>query len=404
MPSRRFHSKSRHGCVQCKKRKVKCDIVRPVCGNCARRKDKCHYVIGVAGVMWTPPRTLQAGQSSPASPSRTISGSPVDSNSDARTNSELTLNAGPIFHLSPNADLSLLEWFVSDVSPTLSHRPDTQKAWALDVGRRPIFQPDASYLSHILIAISALHASLTQPSLSPAQKREYREVGLYHQNAALALIQPVLPSLKDETSQVAGLFGAAWLIFLFNVSLPRQCDRKEWVVDEIVKLSELSKGVVVVISAYRASSAHNEEEAKSLVMSGPLRGFFGHFLPWRHQKVSPAVRRQKLPQTLQHILARIEVDESIPLLRKQLYHHAIDELAVTIVAMALNPRHPAIIFMWLISTHRSFVQLIAARDTFALQIFRAYGVWAAKMDQVWFARTWGRNVIDAADATLASHG
>jgi hypothetical protein len=229
-------------------------------------------------------------------------------------------------------------------------------------------------------------------------------MGLYHQNAALALMQPVLPSLKDETSQVTGVLGAAWLNFLFDVSLPRQGDRKEWVVDEIVKLSELSKGVVVVISAYRASSAHNEEEAKSLVMAGPLRGFFGHFLPWRHQNVSPAVRREKLPQTLQRILVSIEGDESISRLRKQLYHHAIDELALNIVALALNPRHPAIVFMWLISTHRSFVQLVAARDPFALQIFRAYGVWAAQMDQVWFARTWGRNIVDAVDATLASHG
>lgn len=346
--------------------------------------------------MWTPPRTVD-GQSSPIS---TTSNSSIDSNGVGGSSKVKLTPRAPIFHLSPNADLSFLEKFVSDVSPTLSQRPDTQKAWALDVGRRPIFQPNTSYLSHILIAISALHASLTQPGLSPAEKREYRGIGLYHQNAALALIQPVLPSLKEETSQVAGLFGAAWLIFLFNVSLPRPCDRKEWLIDEIVKLSELSKGVVVVISAYRASCASNEEEAKSLVMAGPLRGFFGHFLPWRHQNVSPAVRREKLPQTLQRILVSIDADESIPLQRKELYNYAIDELAINIVAMALNPRHPAIVFMWLISMHRSFIELVAQRDGFALLIFRAYGVWAAQMDQVWFARTWGRNIVEAVDATM----
>lgn len=348
--------------------------------------------------MWTPPR-LPDGQSSPASRS-TISDSTIASR-DISSCEIAVMPRTSIFHLSPNADLSFLEKFVLDVSPTLSHRPDTQKAWALDVGRRPGFQPNTSYLSHIMIAISALHASLTQPALSSAEKREYQEIGMYHQNAALALMQPVLPSLKEDTSQVAGLFGAAWLIFLFNVSFPRQCSRKEWLIDEIVKLSELSKGVVVVISAYRASCAQDEEEAKSLVMAGPLRKFFGHFLPWRHQNVSPAVRREKLPEILRRILVSVDADESIPLQRKELYHHAIDELAVTIVAMALNPRHPAIVFMWLISTHRSFVELVSQRDVFALLIFRAYGVWAAQTDQVWFARTWGRNIVQAVDATMA---
>ncbi|KAI1365773.1 hypothetical protein F5Y08DRAFT_167558 [Xylaria arbuscula] len=38
--------KSRHGCQTCKRRKIKCDEVRPVCGNCARRfydVQKCDY-------------------------------------------------------------------------------------------------------------------------------------------------------------------------------------------------------------------------------------------------------------------------------------------------------------------------------------------------------------------------
>lgn len=173
-------------------------------------------------------------------------------------------------------------------------------------------------------------------------------------------------------------------------------------IDEIVKLSELAKGVAVVISTYKASCASSEEEAKSLVMAGPLRGFFGHFMPWRHQTVSPSVRREKLPQTLQRILATIEADESIPELRKQLYHHAIDEVALAIVAMAFNPKHPAMVFMWLISMRREFVDLVAERDEFALRIFRAYGVWAARMDRVWFARRWGRSIIDAVDVALGT--
>ncbi|KAI1306185.1 hypothetical protein F5Y03DRAFT_384279 [Xylaria venustula] len=38
--------KSRHGCQTCKRRKIKCDEARPVCGNCARRYydvERCDY-------------------------------------------------------------------------------------------------------------------------------------------------------------------------------------------------------------------------------------------------------------------------------------------------------------------------------------------------------------------------
>ncbi|XXG97519.1 alpha-1,4-glucan branching enzyme [Hypoxylon texense] len=41
--TKRPHKKSRAGCQQCKKRKVKCDEVRPTCKACRLRKEKCIY-------------------------------------------------------------------------------------------------------------------------------------------------------------------------------------------------------------------------------------------------------------------------------------------------------------------------------------------------------------------------
>lgn len=41
---RRAHSKSRNGCVNCKKLRVKCDEMRPACSNCIKRKRDCEYV------------------------------------------------------------------------------------------------------------------------------------------------------------------------------------------------------------------------------------------------------------------------------------------------------------------------------------------------------------------------
>lgn len=41
---RKYHLKSRKGCSTCKKRRVKCDEAKPLCGNCLRMKLVCGYL------------------------------------------------------------------------------------------------------------------------------------------------------------------------------------------------------------------------------------------------------------------------------------------------------------------------------------------------------------------------
>lgn len=46
MPSRRAHTKTRHGCQACKRRKIRCDLIQPVCRNCDRNKELCSFSDG----------------------------------------------------------------------------------------------------------------------------------------------------------------------------------------------------------------------------------------------------------------------------------------------------------------------------------------------------------------------
>lgn len=43
---RKYHLKSRNGCLTCKRRRVKCDEVKPVCTKCKNMKLVCGYVLG----------------------------------------------------------------------------------------------------------------------------------------------------------------------------------------------------------------------------------------------------------------------------------------------------------------------------------------------------------------------
>jgi hypothetical protein len=40
---RKGHTKSRKGCFSCKKRKIKCQETRPICGNCIKAEITCEY-------------------------------------------------------------------------------------------------------------------------------------------------------------------------------------------------------------------------------------------------------------------------------------------------------------------------------------------------------------------------
>ncbi|MCH0629665.1 Zn(II)2Cys6 transcription factor [Kocuria palustris] len=46
---RKYHQKSRNGCLTCKKRRVKCDEQRPVCQKCINLKLECGYVNSASG-------------------------------------------------------------------------------------------------------------------------------------------------------------------------------------------------------------------------------------------------------------------------------------------------------------------------------------------------------------------
>ncbi|CAH0057743.1 unnamed protein product [Clonostachys solani] len=73
---RRGHSKSRFGCKQCKKRKVKCDEAKPSCLKCVSRRQNCSYMQTTLPAPISP-----ASTSTPSLSSSTAATSPSQSQS-----------------------------------------------------------------------------------------------------------------------------------------------------------------------------------------------------------------------------------------------------------------------------------------------------------------------------------
>lgn len=238
-------------------------------------------------------------------------------------------------------------------------------------------------------------------------------------------MRPLLASTVDvptrSAEEVTALFRAAWLLFLFNLTFPRDKNANpNWILDEIVELSELSKGVVAImlgVSAgvtpvssstikqplYADGDDDHTREAKARVMSGPLRSFFDHFLPWKHQDVPSTVRRQNLSSSAQDLIKIIEsLSQTTGINYKPLYQLAIDELEMTTIAMRLHAQHPSFVFMWLVGTKRQFMELIKQKDALALRILREYGLLLKTVESHWWARGLGRTVIEGVDMALSS--
>ncbi|KAI1380563.1 hypothetical protein F4677DRAFT_403904 [Hypoxylon crocopeplum] len=61
---RRYHAKSKAGCLTCKQRRLKCDEVRPVCGRCSMRNIECRFE-ATPDSQHLAVRTPQHGQNDP---------------------------------------------------------------------------------------------------------------------------------------------------------------------------------------------------------------------------------------------------------------------------------------------------------------------------------------------------
>ncbi|KAN0104172.1 hypothetical protein V8E51_009917 [Hyaloscypha variabilis] len=173
--SRKGHKKSRVGCFNCKRRKIKCQETQPACANCMKKDLDCNY---------PPPKTLKALQGS-----LLYSSSPIAS---------VNLQGTPtIFSLT---DMRLFHHFLMDAYPHLPVGNDS--AWLSQV---PLIAHHNEYLMHAILGMAASHLELlTGESFGPIAIH-HRLLAVQGSNAAL--------SMKTRTgSDGDALLGSCYLL------------------------------------------------------------------------------------------------------------------------------------------------------------------------------------------------
>ncbi|KAJ5361852.1 hypothetical protein N7541_002696 [Penicillium brevicompactum] len=191
MGPRRTHRKSRNGCPECKRRRLKCDERYP-CTNCSKHAIQCTFVERDASTPIMTPATQPESsfgpsplplQSYPVTPGSAVAAPETDSPNEM-----------------PNvdtddwaSDLELMHHYCTVTCTTLTVREDARHVWRVVL---PIEGYSNKYLMHGILALSALHRA----HLYPAQREKYIKATAYHQAAGLKQFRELIASPIDPSN------------------------------------------------------------------------------------------------------------------------------------------------------------------------------------------------------------
>ncbi|KAF6794653.1 C6 zinc finger protein [Colletotrichum sojae] len=205
--SKRPHRKSKLGCKTCKKRKIKCDELRPACRNCVRHLVACDFL------------KIHSRPPPPTSPARDIGGGvgmnialPRPSTGDGTNTSTkytplpLPLPLPPADQALNFVDLELIHNFTTSVYATLSTDPVVRRMWRVSVVRLAL---RCEYVMRALLSVSALHLAHRVPERKEAL---VSRALLYHRLASREAME-LMNAVDERNTENLLLFSLLTIFF-----------------------------------------------------------------------------------------------------------------------------------------------------------------------------------------------
>ena len=342
MPSKRKHTKTRHGCKTCRERRVRCDLQRPVCRNCTKRKIVCGYT-----------KELIQNINSPAA------------------------DPGPPFK-NNLSDVRLMHHWSTSTYLTLSDEDAQHSVWQRDV---PELAFTHEFLMYGIFAFTALHRA-RGPALNPSEKETLIIPGGQYKQLGLSSYIPVLEQSSDDNCEA--LF--AFSLLLGSLSLAElQIECADTVdsmslLSSLVEVSNLLSGCVAIADRHRP-----------VLRRGKLEPLLGSELESGCLTDLP-VDLQVALQTL------IGVSESIPSelpsRDRKLCIEALNRLG-SLYPPNGHPFTRAALIAWPVLGGKEFLDLMFARDTLALICLAFYGAILHQHGHVWFLEGIGAKIVRA---------
>ncbi|KAE8146225.1 gamma-glutamyltranspeptidase-domain-containing protein [Aspergillus avenaceus] len=337
MPSRRSHTKSRKGCLQCKRRHVKCDEELPRCSLCQKRKLQCTY---------------PEGDGQPSTPQEAMDAI-YNSNEHSLSTRMLEMK---LFHLYLTETYLTLYPGRLDASHFQSAIPRLATAYP--------FCLDA------LLAFSALHLA----SKETTDNRTWVESALMYQNRACSAMSRVLAEFSVEYAGPA--FICSILIMLCSYAYP--CvSQDDQPFDPLAQVLEIRRLI--------AGCAFFFNQLGKMEHPGELAGWLRYK---EDDNSDDGILKDAVLQSLERIKDMIRrVDGP----RKDVYEDTW-EFLYEAVKRPMGGREGGVIALP-IRISDNYVELLKEGDWMARVLFLHYGVGMHLLSDRWFVKDWGRRLV-----------
>lgn len=242
MVYRRSHNKSRHGCTNCKRRRVKCDEQRPNCTICTQRQEECVYSSEVpyffAGKQ---SRKSSRNKQSPTT-GQTSNAASVSEDEESALLHQIgsaRISSGPVLNME---ELELeLQW-IMQTHKLLARNEETRKVWETLVLQEALQAP---FLMHGILGLSALHLSHLRADNSQAK---WLSIAMSHKNVAISMFSEQLSNI--DRSNVKAMMSFAGLVVAFSLGSALTSGSPEGPsLNSLIEIFTLSRGVQAVVNA-----------------------------------------------------------------------------------------------------------------------------------------------------------
>lgn len=421
---RRPHKKSRNGCINCRKRRVKvvipasfvhpnaadttsqCSEERPSCQSCVRREISCAYAKETQATSdGTPqaPDALNGGPSSRPSPvaypfpnrSRNIpQATPASTPGTISGASPTSVAALPNFTIR---DLELLHHWTMSASVDIYKTPGVDSLWQIILPQIGFQHP---FVAHAILSLAALHMSY----IGGSQNRSCIMEATQHHEIAMAGFHECVNNFTQEKSEALLAWSILNLLYVFSVS--RQlADSAERNSPRLRKDRLLGVEWIPMIRGIDAVLGPYYDFLRQGRMSTILTlGNWGELNPDEVTSDTADLELCRLREVWASSGDSEVYEQALLVMRKcRMYTMQFENMDVQALQRWDCNRAWAGPMAFIHFAPQQYFTLLHQRQPPSLVLFAYFGAFLHALDDYWFLKGWGRDIVEVMDELLGSY-
>ncbi|KAK1974369.1 hypothetical protein LZ30DRAFT_608169 [Colletotrichum cereale] len=409
---RKPHQKSRTGCFDCRKRRVKCGEERPRCRSCIRREVSCEYPDpGEASVINDEAVDTRADQVERAPRPQSTSGTCANYAPPGRSAAETPSTAAATPQTNGGApgssvatafnfsiqDLALLHHWTVSTSVDVFKTPELDSLWQVIFPQIGFRYP---FVTHAILSLAALHLAYIEGS----KNGQYVIEATRHHEEALKGFHEVVRNVSAENSEALLAWSLINVLYVFGISKqladspqessPRHRNDRvlgaEWI--------PMLRGVEAVLGP-----TYDHLRTGRMIRIIDLGNWF-ELDPDRAAPEEMDTQLCRTRDTWKNSSDAEVYEEALRILRKcRMFILQFDSMDFRALQEWSCNRGSAGPLAFIHFAPQPYFTLLHQRQPPALILFAFFGVLLHGLNRHWFMEGWGKAIVEVVDELLGSY-